>query len=80
MAKAVRNWVSVLVLMVVLTLVWHNGVFGSQYPGHLMGIVAKDAAGNPAPRMLPFLLAHVVAAIGFVFYIPALARTRQEFV
>lgn len=80
MAKVIRNWVIVFVLMVVLTLLWHKGIFGGQYPGHLDAIAAKDAAGNQAPRMWAFLLSHVIAAIGFVVYVPALARTRGGFV
>ena len=80
MARVIRNWIVVFVVMVVLTLIWHQGIFGRLYPSHLDPIVARDANGNQAPRMVAFLLAHIVAAIGFVFYVPALARTRSGFI
>ncbi len=79
MTTLIRNWVIVFVAYVVLTLAWHQGIFGGQYPGHLDPIITTDAAGNQAPRMLFFMLAHVAAALGFVLYLPAVARTRGEY-
>jgi uncharacterized membrane protein len=80
MGKTILNVIVVLVVLVVLTLVWHNVAFGSQYPDHLKGIVATDDAGNPAPRMLYFIAAHIVAAIAFVWYLPLAAKSRGQYV
>lgn len=80
MSKKILNLVVVSVVLVILTLIWHNVAFGSQYPDHLKGIVVTDGSGNPAPRMLYFFLAHIVGAIAFVWYLPLAAKGRREYV
>ncbi len=80
MGKMIRNWVVAFVVLVVLTLLWHNVVFGGQYPEHLKGIVVHGANGAPAPRMLWFILAHIIVAVPFGLTLPRLSKTMGDYV
>lgn len=79
MAKQIRNWVIVLVTLIVLTFLWHNIIFGSQYPGQLEGIVATNVEGEQAPRMAYFMLAHILVTAVFMVFLPGVARTKNQF-
>ena len=79
MGKFIRNWVIVFVLQFILTLLWHTVIFVSQYTTHLSGI-ATYVDGKPTPLIPFFILAHIIATLGSVLYIPRAANSKREYV
>lgn len=77
--KFIRNWVITLVVLFVLTTLWHVVIFSAQYSVNLANI-ARYVDGTPTPLLPYFVLAHIVAALGFVMYIPAVSRTGGQFI
>ena len=76
--KFIRNWLILPVVLLVLTSLWHLVIFSTNYNEHLPGI-ARMVDGAPAPLIVYFLLAHVLAAFGFLRFVPAVSGDTMSF-
>lgn len=79
MFKFLRNWVLLSVLWVVLTLLWHTVIFAGPYTAHL-STIARYVDGVPTPLISYFIFAHVLVALGYVMFLPAVSRSTGKYV
>ena len=78
MSKFWKHSIVAFILLFVLTYLWHNLIFASQYGVHLAGIV-RMVNGAPAPRFAWFILAHVIVALAFAMLLPMISKHKGEF-
>jgi uncharacterized membrane protein len=79
MAKLIKNWIIMTIVWFIMLAIWHNVVFGASYSVNLEGIVRKEN-GEPAPLALFVFLANIPTALGFAYFLPAVARNRRDYI
>ena len=77
--KFFRDWLVMLVVLLVLAFVWHVAIFTDQYSLHLTNM-ANVVNGAVTPVFPYFLVAHALAALGFAMFVPAVSKSKGQFV